>query len=118
MSDGALCPGEIGYLEFVGHISEDDLERYAMRILPEAELKRVEEHLLICAECRQRLEKTEGYVAAIGAPPNRQGFAGSPARARRDYRYGRIARPLKPRHENFSPVTNRLTFLYSTIDVL
>ena len=47
------------------HISEDALERYAMRTLPEPELAVLEEHLLICAECRQRLQATEQYVAAM-----------------------------------------------------
>jgi len=38
-----------------------------MQTLPEAELAPLEEHLLICAECRDRLEATERYVAAIRA---------------------------------------------------
>jgi len=45
------------------HTSEDDLESYSMQTLPEADLERVEEHLLICAECRDRLEETEQYLA-------------------------------------------------------
>jgi len=51
----------------VAHINEDDLEKYGMQTLPEAELAPLEEHLLICAECRDRLEATERYVAAIRA---------------------------------------------------
>jgi hypothetical protein len=51
----------------VDHASDDDLERYAMRTLLEAELEPLEEHLLICAECRERLDETETYVAAMRA---------------------------------------------------
>jgi anti-sigma factor RsiW len=49
------------------HITEEDLERYAMRMAPEADLERIEEHLLICAECRDRLIETERVVAAFQA---------------------------------------------------
>jgi anti-sigma factor RsiW len=51
----------------VAHISDDDLERYAMLMLGEAEIGRLEEHLLICPECRERLEETERYVVAMRA---------------------------------------------------
>lgn len=49
------------------HVSEDDLERYAMRTLPESAVAPLEEHLLICAECRGRLVETERYVAPLRA---------------------------------------------------
>ena len=49
------------------HISEDDLERYAMLATPGRELAALEEHLLICAECRERLETTERYSEAMHA---------------------------------------------------
>ena len=49
------------------HATEDDLERYAMRTLPAPESDRLEEHLLICSACRDRLESTEQYVAAMKA---------------------------------------------------
>jgi hypothetical protein len=51
----------------VAHISEDDLEQYAMRTMPEAELDHLEGHLLVCSECRDRLVETEQYVTAIRA---------------------------------------------------
>ena len=60
-----LFLGEIGYREIVVHISDNDLERYALGSLPEAELAPLEEHLLICSECRDRLEATEQYVMAM-----------------------------------------------------
>jgi len=40
----------------VAHITESDLERYAMLTLPEADIERLEEHLLICPKCRGRQE--------------------------------------------------------------
>jgi len=52
-------------VEVVEHVSEDDLERYAMRTLPAPESECLEEHLLICSECRDGLTATDGYVAAM-----------------------------------------------------
>lgn len=49
------------------HAAEDDLESYAMRTLPAPEVESLEEHLLICAECRDRLQATDEYVAAMTA---------------------------------------------------
>jgi hypothetical protein len=51
----------------VVHIGEDDLEQYAMRTIPESACATLEEHLLICEDCRDRLEATDEYVAAIRA---------------------------------------------------
>ena len=49
----------------VEHVPEDDLEKLAMQTLPDSETGPLEEHLLICAECRDRLESTDEYVAAM-----------------------------------------------------
>jgi predicted anti-sigma-YlaC factor YlaD len=54
-------------VEIVQHVSKDDLENYAMRTLPAPESERLEEHLLICSACRDRLESTEQYVEAMKA---------------------------------------------------
>jgi predicted anti-sigma-YlaC factor YlaD len=43
------------------------LELYAMRTLPESACATLEEHLLICSECRGCLQTTEQYVAAMKA---------------------------------------------------
>jgi hypothetical protein len=48
-----------------GHLREDDLERYSMSALPEESAARVEQHLLICETCRQRLIEAEQYTAAM-----------------------------------------------------
>jgi predicted anti-sigma-YlaC factor YlaD len=49
----------------VDHISNDDLESYAMRTLPEAGVKGIDEHLLKCSACRDRLQAAEEYVTAM-----------------------------------------------------
>jgi hypothetical protein len=50
------------------HITDTDLERYYLGMIPEGlELDALEEHLLICWECVDRAEKTEAYVDAIRA---------------------------------------------------
>ena len=49
------------------HLSDDLLELYVMGRLDEPELAPLEEHLLICEECRNRLEGTETYIAAMRA---------------------------------------------------
>ena len=49
-----------------GHISEDELELYAVsRGLPEGQLAVIEEHLLICEVCQDRLQELDEYVAAM-----------------------------------------------------
>lgn len=60
-------PRRKGYRVLVAHISDDDLERYAMRTLPADDLKRLAAHVRICSECRDRLEQTEQFVAAMRA---------------------------------------------------
>ena len=47
------------------HPSEETLELYAMRRLEEAEEARLEEHLLLCEECRERLQAADDYVRAM-----------------------------------------------------
>jgi hypothetical protein len=64
-------------VEIVQHAAEDDLENYAMRSLPAPESDRLEEHLLSSA-CRDRLEFTDEYVAAM-----RSAAAGQAQRKRR-----------------------------------
>ena len=52
-------------MEFVPHISDDTLERYAMQTLPDSESGPLEEHLLICPECRERLDAEIEFVTAM-----------------------------------------------------
>ena len=57
-------------LEDVGsatHISDESLELYVLNRLEGAECSRLEEHILMCEECRLRWKDTADYVAAIQA---------------------------------------------------
>ena len=66
----------------MNHISEEVLEQYAMRTLPEsAELGRLEEHLLICSECRNRLQTMDDYVAAMRSAAAKLRSAGGSIRS-------------------------------------
>jgi anti-sigma factor RsiW len=56
------------------HISEDDLEAYYMDRIPEPELAKLEEHLLWCDGCLDRVEASDRYIDAIRAGARRGGF--------------------------------------------
>jgi anti-sigma factor RsiW len=47
------------------HISEDQLDCYSERSLPESETAAVEEHLAMCDFCQDRLQLTDEFVAAL-----------------------------------------------------
>jgi len=49
------------------HVPEDALEQYAMGKLGSDEAAPLEEHLLICPRCLQRLDETEDYIRVIRA---------------------------------------------------
>jgi anti-sigma factor RsiW len=49
----------------IPHINEDDLEFYALGRLAEAQAAPVEEHLLVCEECRVRLAEWDGYTRVM-----------------------------------------------------
>ena len=51
----------------LNHATEDGLERYSMGRLPEAEAEVLEEHLLVCAVCQERLTEADQYVCAVRA---------------------------------------------------
>jgi len=52
-------------LETNGHASEESLESYAMGSLEEPGLGELEEHLLICSGCQERLNEIDMYHAAM-----------------------------------------------------
>jgi hypothetical protein len=60
-----------------GHPEEDYLERYVMKTCSEQELVAIEEHLLICEQCRARLSCAEEWVLLmksalpLSPPPKR-----------------------------------------------
>jgi anti-sigma factor RsiW len=47
------------------HMDPEELEKYSMGDLPDAEAARIEEHLLVCEACRQRVAGTDDYVASM-----------------------------------------------------
>ena len=59
------------------HISEDTLERYAMNQLPDAELAPVEEHLLVCTDCQDRLAGIDRFRADLDPDVSRRKIGAS-----------------------------------------
>jgi hypothetical protein len=49
----------------MAHIDEEILDRYAIGTLASSEVPAVEEHLLICAACQDRLTETDDFVAVF-----------------------------------------------------
>jgi hypothetical protein len=47
------------------HPSSEELEAYAIGLLLEAELEKVEEHLLICERCQNELALADQYIQAM-----------------------------------------------------
>lgn len=47
------------------HASEETLEQYATGCLSEEQLAPLEEHLLVCEDCRNACAETESYVGAM-----------------------------------------------------
>jgi hypothetical protein len=52
-------------VEIVQHVTDDFLERYAMQMLPASEQGRLEEHLLTCPTCLDRLQAEIEFVTAM-----------------------------------------------------
>ena len=52
-------------MEFVQHATDDKLERYAMQTLPNSEAGPLERHMLVCGECRERLDTEIEFVTAM-----------------------------------------------------
>jgi hypothetical protein len=50
---------------FGPHLPEELLEKYAFGRLPQSELPGVEEHLLVCEYCRERLESEDNFAQAM-----------------------------------------------------
>lgn len=47
------------------HIDDEELELYSLRRLSESREEAVEEHLLVCNVCQDRLAETDAYVQAV-----------------------------------------------------
>jgi hypothetical protein len=51
----------------INHIDDETIDRYALGKLTEDELAPVEEHLLICHACQDKLDAADGFVSAFRA---------------------------------------------------
>jgi anti-sigma factor RsiW len=60
----------------ISHQTDEQLERYALGCLPEPWMAEVEEHLLVCATCQERVDDLEAYSLAM-----RQAISTEPAKA-------------------------------------
>jgi len=47
------------------HLDESEIEKYSMGDVPETEVSRYEEHLLICESCQDRVTASDEYVASM-----------------------------------------------------
>jgi hypothetical protein len=54
------------------HIDEEELEQYSAGCVTGGQTAALEEHLLICEECRNNLEHTDEYVAAMRSAANHE----------------------------------------------
>jgi hypothetical protein len=52
-------------VEIVHHATDDLLEEYAMRALHAPDMVRLEGHLLICPDCRERLQAEIEFVTVM-----------------------------------------------------
>ena len=50
-----------------GHATEEALEQYALGRLSDADAAPVEEHLLVCSLCQDRLQVTDAFIRALRA---------------------------------------------------
>jgi hypothetical protein len=48
-----------------GHLPDEAIEDYAMRRLAEGELPLVEEHLMVCPACQQKVEIVEALLSGL-----------------------------------------------------
>ena len=57
--------GELAMKEIDHHVDVEDLERYSIGISSLAESTQIEEHLLTCECCQDRLRENDDYVLAV-----------------------------------------------------
>ncbi len=76
------------------HPSEDALEQYALGSMPEEQAAELEEHLLICATCQDRLQETDEFIAVMREAARQWREAPPP---RWQLLLGRVQRWLDPR---------------------
>src|SRR5438552_2599641 len=50
-----------------GHIDPEDMERYSLGHTSSAETAKVEEHLLVCDDCRSKVQQADEFAIAMKA---------------------------------------------------
>ncbi len=77
------------------HAADATLEQYSLGMLSEREAAEVEEHVLICPSCQERLAETDAYVDAMRQAALKLGTAAPPVWRHRLDAIARLAlRPL------------------------
>jgi hypothetical protein len=51
--------------EYSSHVGEELLEQYSVGCLAESEVPRVEEHILLCEACQDKLEHIDSWVRSV-----------------------------------------------------
>jgi hypothetical protein len=59
------------------HGTDDHLELYALDRLPDSDMTGLEEHLMICATCRDRLDEIGGFALGMRDSPGVQSEPGT-----------------------------------------
>jgi hypothetical protein len=73
----------------ISHETDEELELYALGRLPEPRVDAVEEHLLICASCQERLDELAIFALAM-----REGIASEPETEARTSWFAWLPRPV------------------------
>jgi hypothetical protein len=47
------------------HLKLDTVEQYSMGVLTDSEVSRVENHLLLCSTCRERIDEFDAFRHAV-----------------------------------------------------
>ena len=68
------------------HGTDDQIDRYTLGTLPEAEVAAFEEHLLICDACREQTEIAQAFNIAIREALKQEAPAARSAASRKDWR--------------------------------
>jgi len=71
----------------IDHQTDEQLELYALGRLPEPQVAVLEEHLLICPVCRDRLDEADAFAIAM-----RDAISGEPEEAKRTDWFGWLHR--------------------------
>lgn len=81
----------------MAHVTDEELEQYALDRLEEDDAAPVEEHLLFCEDCRNRLQAMDEYVAAMRVALGELEAEQQPVDSAKARKYPPIGQFLKPK---------------------